>query len=241
MKRARYFRIGLFITLIAPVGCALLEVIAQQELFDARYLVLSRPQGELSRYSFSIDYGVGGCRPFSLTERELIDMLNTGVIPGAPLRNFAPQMFEPCEAEGVIRYEANQLADILRDSNGNVTSIERPRNLVSKVVDVDFSSGGVMRVLVYGIFMTANTVSRSVAPGAMQLITAIVPAGAVNRSGGDFVTSVVRPSFANAQVIAVETNPNRFALDFFVAAKQERAADEILLLWSNDIVLRTDI
>lgn len=241
MKRPWHFRIGLLVALIAPTGCALLEVIAQQELFDARYLVLSRPSGELSRYSFSIDYGVGGCRPFSLTEGELIDMLTTGIIPGTPLTNFAPQMFEPCETEGDIRYEADQLADILRDTNGNVTSIERPRNLATEIVNVDFSAGGVMSVLVYGISLTGNTVSRSAAPGAMELITAIIPSASVGESGGDFSSSVVRPSFSNAEITAVESNPNRFALDFFLAAKQERTADEFLLLWSNDIVLRTDI
>lgn len=245
MKRTWYFRIGLVIALVTPLittsGCAVLDVIAQQELFDARYLVLSRPSGGLSRYSFSIDYGMGGCQPFSLTESELIDMLNTGAIPGTPLTNFAPQMFEPCEAEGVIRYEANELAEILRDSNGNVTSIERPRNLVAKIVDVDFSNGGVMSVLVYGISLTANTVSRSAAPGDMEFFTAILPSGVVGESGRDFVSSVVRPLFSDAQIAAVATNPNRFALDFFVAAKQEQVADELLLLWSNDIVLRTDI
>lgn len=241
MRRTVVCRIALVIALVVPSACALIEVIAEQELFDARYLVLSRPAGGSGQYTFSIDYGMGGCMPFSLTESELITMLDTRVIPGTPLANFAPQMFEPCANEGSIRYEANQLADILRDSNGNVTSIERPRNLATEVVNVDFSSGGVMSVLAYGISLNANTVSRTAAPGEMELISAIVPASSVGVSGGDFRSAVIRPTFADAEIVVVATNPNRFALELFVAAKQERTADEILLIWSQDIVLRTDI
>ena len=241
MKHVWPCRIVLGAMLVVPAGCVLLDVIAQQELFDARYLLLTRSGGGLSQYSFSIDYGVGGCRPFSLTEGELIDMLDTGAIPGTQLTGFVPEMLEPCENEGTLRYEANQLADITRDSNGDVISIERPRNALTEIVNVDFSSGGVMSVLVFGMSLNGNTVSRTATPDTLEFLTAVVPAGLVGASGSDFRSSAIASSLAEGEITAVAQNPNRFALKFLFAAKQDRADDRILLLWSRDIVLRTDI
>lgn len=230
-------------------GCApnqgaqtLLDVIAEQEIFKAGFIVLQRPGGNQSRYTLQLDYGVGGCRPFSLNETELIALLNTRQIPGVANVPFRFGMLASCMNTGSIDFASNQLSVRTFDNNGNPVGIDRPRNVaLVKQVDASFTRGGVMNASVFGISLIATTASGTRAVDRLNFSVAQVPATSVGRSGNGFAYDQVSSRYIRGEIGAVATNPSRFTLEFAFAAKQQSAADTLLLVWSDDIVLRTDI
>lgn len=219
-----------------------LNAIAGQEIFKAGYILLQRPGGSQSAYSIQLDYGVGGCRPFALTEPELLDMLNNRRIPGLANRVFRFEMMATCMNTGLIEYASDQLSDRTFDGDGNLVTIDRPRSAgLVKQVDVSFSSGGVMNVFVFGTSLVATTATGARAADPLMFSFADIPAATVGRSGDAFAYSEVPAGYIRGEIGAVASNPSRFTLVFSLAAKQSRAADTLLLVWSDDIVLRTDI
>lgn len=222
--------------------------LAEREQIDFNYIVLQPDANGI--YTLPMNYG-GRCNDLHFDLNDLSDMLRTGQFDlaaafgsGPPTGNaaFSLDKLGECFTPGEVKHENDALSEPVTDANGTVTGRKRPQtSITTKLVDPGFSGSGVVNVLAYQFRLVGQTASATRAPGALQVTTAEVPASMVGVASGVFAASNVNPAYAQAEVLDVLTNPDRFTGSFSFLAKTDPADGQLLLVWDGDLVLRTDL
>jgi hypothetical protein len=221
--------------------------VAQLETFDFFFLKLQPVNG---LYTIRTDLG-SGCADRSFNRSALVDMLNTKtfeftqVIGGGPVTvnaGFTFESMEACIANPVeVKFDTDDLSVAGVDANGNPVRT-RPENIGFDLVEASLSSGGVLNVNVFEIKVIGTTTSRTAVPGPVDVSTAEIPDGQTGGGSGVFTFDNLNPTYIEAELTNVLTNPDRFTATFsFLAKKADPADPELLLVWDGDMVLRTDL
>jgi hypothetical protein len=222
--------------------------LSEREQLDFNYLLLQPDANGF--YALRMNYATG-CTDYLFDANQLSDMLRTKqfeltrTIGGGPTTVPATFTFDKlgeCVTPGEVKYENDALSEPVTDANGNVTGRKRPQSaILTKLVDPEFSSAGVVNVLVYDINIVGQTASATRAPGSVEVTTVEVPASLVGGPTGVFGAANMNPAYSEASVVDVLTGPDRFTGTFSFLAKTDPADNQVLLVWDGDMVLRTDL
>jgi hypothetical protein len=214
--------------------------IAQAEQFDFNFVRLAADAN--GKYTLRMNLDTV-CRDYLFSEAELVDALRTKqFVRGAVTLTFRFEAIAPCQPVGEVKFETGQLSQQFTDANGNPAR-RRPHGALLADVVTELSNGGVMEVAVFGIKVNGTTASRTMAAGPIDVTSAEVPSGQVGGAQGAlYAHANVNPTYVEAELTNVLTNPNRFTASFAFLAKADPAAGaEALLVFDGDMVLRTDI
>jgi len=235
---------------LASAGCTpstvgtLSGAVAAAEVFRFDYLKLD-PDAS-GRYALPMDLGNGsGCQNHLFDRYELSDMLHTRQFPAGRVVGNLTFSFDQLSAcsPNEVRFETDQLVELVRDDTGNVTGRRRPENeFGAHLVDVALHSDGVLDVHVYDEHILGQTASRSRAPGALAITVAEVPAAHVNGpTGAVYAAANANPAYTEGSLDQILANPSRFTATFSFLANTSPGSSELLLVWDGEMVLRTDL
>lgn len=239
-------RIGIafaaFVCAGALAGCGpnpLPGAIAQAEQIDFNFVRLQPDASGRLVLKLSLDTV---CRDYFFSEAELANALRTKQFQVNNV-TLTLRLEAICQPVGEVKFETAQLSETFTDANGNPAR-RRPHdpNTLLSLVVTELSPGGVMEVAAFGTKLNGTTTSRTATPGPIDITSAEVPAGQVNSpASGLFSHANLNPTYVEARLTNVLTNPNRFTAEFAFLAKTDPSSSEVLLVWDGDMVLRTDI